>query len=383
MGMYHSLQPLQIAQDQVFQIGRLIDRELSKLVLLQGDSILDYWKNIVPIHDYIITELSSRDLWTKKIRSSIDSYFSYFPEAKNFIKEMSHLHPIDSEIVINQLKHFKKDLTRNRSILEKEISHNQEDLAKEILKQYSSELYEWFANEKGIVDLNDTDGFLPLVENKNLPLSDQIIIKNVNNGARRVKIYGMIAQVLIEKLDKINPVEKNFQVMLEDIYQKYIDINAIFEKTSLENKFPTKDKEFFERQWLEYESIIDKAWEELYLGKLKKHWFDYLSDRKKLVKQQELMNLPEDKKIVSREFLFALKHDEYDLTLGEYAAKIKQDIEANKKEYEKWAEAYLKENKQAKYDENGKGIATDPELKADILKNYYILRAAEFFLQNS
>jgi len=81
-------------------------------------------------------------LWTKKIRSSIDFYFSHFPEAKKFIKEMSHLHPIDSEIIINQLKHFKKDLTRNRSILEKEISHNQEDLAKEILKQYSSELYE-------------------------------------------------------------------------------------------------------------------------------------------------------------------------------------------------------------------------------------------------
>jgi len=55
---------------------------------------------------------------------------------------MSHLHPIDSEIVINQLKHFKKDLTHNWSILEKEIAHNQEDLAKEILKQYSSELYE-------------------------------------------------------------------------------------------------------------------------------------------------------------------------------------------------------------------------------------------------
>ncbi len=55
---------------------------------------------------------------------------------------MSHLHPIDSEIVINQLKHFKKDLTHNWSILEKEIAHNQEDLAKEMLKQYSSELYE-------------------------------------------------------------------------------------------------------------------------------------------------------------------------------------------------------------------------------------------------
>ena len=53
------------------------------------------------------------------------------------------------------------------------------------------------------------------------------------------------------------------------------------------------------------------------------------------MKQQELMNLPEDKKIVAREFLFALKYDEYDLTLAEYTSKIKQDIEANKKEYEK------------------------------------------------
>lgn len=42
MGIHHPLQPLQIVQDQVFQIGRLIDRELSKLVLPQGDFILDY-----------------------------------------------------------------------------------------------------------------------------------------------------------------------------------------------------------------------------------------------------------------------------------------------------------------------------------------------------
>jgi hypothetical protein len=53
------------------------------------------------------------------------------------------------------------------------------------------------------------------------------------------------------------------------------------------------------------------------------------------VKQQEFMNISEDKKIVAREFLFALKYDEYDLTLAEYASKIEQDIEANKKEYER------------------------------------------------
>ena len=94
------------------------------------------------------------------------------------------------------------------------------------------------------------------------------------------------------------------------------------------------------------------------------------------------MNISEDKKIVAREFLFALKYDEYDLTLAEYASKIEQDIEANKKEYERWAEEYIKEKNQAKYDENGKGIANDPELKADIIRNYYLLRAAEFFLQN-
>ena len=45
-----NLLPVQIAQDQVSQIGKLINDELSKLVLNDENSTFDYVKNIIQLH---------------------------------------------------------------------------------------------------------------------------------------------------------------------------------------------------------------------------------------------------------------------------------------------------------------------------------------------
>lgn len=161
------------------------------------------------------------------------------------------------------------------------------------------------------------------------------------------------------------------------MYKAYINSNSI-----LENDYPSKDKAFFERQWLEHDSIIDKTGEDLYLGKLKKHWVDYLTERKETVKLQEAMNISENKKIISREPLFGLNYNEYDLTLGEYANTIQKDIKANKENYKEEVEDYKSEGHPDQYDKQGKILALNPTTKQDLIKNYYILRAAEFFLQN-
>ncbi len=377
-----NLLPVQIAQDQVSQIGKLINDELSKLVLNDENSTFDYVKNIIQLHDHLITQLPNIDLWVKNINKNIKIYFTEMKEGIKAADKLFNLDPTESNIVINQLKHFINNLKDKRAILEKEITHNQESLAKAMLKKYNPEIYDGLMNKEGVIDLDETDGYIPLMENKNLSLSDQFIVKNVNNGARRIKIYQTIANALITRLNQVNPIDRSFEEEIETIYEKYLNINTVLENNSLENKFPLEDKIFFERQWLEHDSIIDKAGEKLYLGKLKKHWMNHLNERKDLVRKQELMDIPQDKKIVAKEHLFAMNYDEYDLTLAEYAENIKKNITANKEYYKEETEDYVSQGHPLQYDEKGKIKALNPTTKNDIIKNYYWLRAAEFFLNN-
>ena len=69
-----TLHPTQIAQDQVAQIGKLINEELSKLVLEDENSTINYVKNIIQLEQKIVYCINNSSKY--KNNEIIDKRFS-------------------------------------------------------------------------------------------------------------------------------------------------------------------------------------------------------------------------------------------------------------------------------------------------------------------